>query len=161
MSARTGRTQAVHDVGELPFAIGFESGSAWVASYGADAVVEIRASDGVVASTPVPGGPASTTILRSAVWVNSYSDGKIRRVERIGGAVTDVVPAGKAAAASVRLHGLAHGFGAVWATYGEGSVARIAADDPSSVRRLALGHRAGGVAVGAGSVWVTVQAPVA
>jgi hypothetical protein len=38
-------------------------------------------------------------------------------------------------------------------------VARIGVDDPSDVTRIELGHRAGGIAIGAGTVWVTVQEP--
>jgi hypothetical protein len=60
----------------------------------------------------------------------------------------------------LRLCDVAVGFGAVWATYAGSDVVRIDEDDASHVARIELGHRAGGITLGAGAVWVTVQAPI-
>jgi streptogramin lyase len=162
INARTGRVQADQRVGPLPFGIKFADGSSWVASYGGDSVLELRAADDVARRIRVPGGPITATVTAHTLWVNSYSDGSLRRVELTGAApVTDVVHIGQASGVAARFHDIAYGFGSVWATYGQGAVARVDVDEPGMATRIELGHRAGGLAIGAGRVWVTVQVPIA
>jgi class 3 adenylate cyclase/streptogramin lyase len=162
ISTRTGRVQADRKVDPLPFAIEFADGSSWVSSYGGDSVLEVRAADNVARRIRVPGGPIATTVTTRTLWVNSYSDGSVRRVELTGAApVTDVVHIGQASGVAARFHDIAYGFGTVWATYGQGAVARIDVEDPGTATRIELGHRAGGLAIGGGRVWVTVQVPIA
>jgi ABC-type transport system substrate-binding protein/DNA-binding SARP family transcriptional activator len=84
------------------------------------------------------------------VWAAVNPDGTVWKVGQDGGIVTTIqLPA--------RVAGLVYGDGAVWAIDGDaGTVIRI---DPTTdaERRYRLGHRASGVAAGAGLVAVGVE----
>jgi class 3 adenylate cyclase len=157
VNLRTRRT-VEYSVADRPFGATYAEGSAWVASYGGDAVTEIRASDAETREISSPGGPVNLAVDDGALWVGSFSDGRARRIDAQSGGATNIVETGAGSATVVHID-LAIGFGAVWATSGTGTLTRIDLDDPNDVRRIDLGHRAGGIALGAGAVWVTVQEP--
>ncbi len=118
--------------GTLPSAVATGFDAVWVANTG-DNVVRINPrTNGVVRPISVGGGPRGIAVGEGAVWVTSEADDLVFRIDA----------------------------GAVWvANSADGTVSRIDPETNKVVETIAVGNRPVGIAVGGGSVWVSVQQP--
>lgn len=148
------RVELVVPVGIRPGAVAVGGGSIWVAN------VEDRTLTWIPLETArvrkniaLPATPTGIAFGEGAVWVAHGLRGQLSRVDPTFAQVTKTVDATRTAFGT-SSGSVAVGFGAVWAAYGDSTLARL---DPSTTRRTGAafaGYHPVGVAVGAGSVWV-------
>jgi DNA-binding beta-propeller fold protein YncE len=125
----------------------------WVTSPGEGTVVRYAANNGELLAT-IEVAPLVFVILigREAVWVSGEMDGG--NVYRIDPAANEVVAT--ISVPSPFAHGLAEGFGAVWASARENQV--IYRIDPATnavTTTIEMPSLIGGIAVGPDAVWTT------
>jgi DNA-binding beta-propeller fold protein YncE len=127
-------------------------------------LVRIDPGTGAVRPTAIHGPAYALAAAFGSVWIPSYEDGRLTRVDaRTGHVVASIAGVGNAAEA------IAAGFGSVWVAsvgpwrkgrggvmvpYGPGSVTRIDPTTNRVVARIGAGRGAGAIAVGEGAVWV-------
>lgn len=133
--------------------VSFESFDASFTTEVAGAVQRLDPTSGTPLGAPIPVGRQPMVIIASAeaVWVSNLADGTVSRIDPVLGTVSATIPV------VGRPFGLAHGFGSIWvANEADGKVSRI---DPTTNQVVATIptqlYAAEGVAVGAGSVWVS------
>ena len=141
-------------VGIRPGAVAEGGGSIWVAN------VEDRTVTWIALRTArarkniaLPATPTGIAFGEGAVWVAHGLRGQLSSVDPTFARVTKTVDATRTAFGT-STGSVVVGFGAVWAAYGDSTLARI---DPATARRTGAvfaGNRPVGIAVGAGSVWV-------
>ncbi len=101
-----------------------------------------------VRTTDLGGAPGAIVVTEDAVWVADGRRGRLLEVDPASGAVR-----GRPVRAQAPL-ALAAGDGALWVASGTGAVSRLDAARRRLVDRARVADP-GGIAVGAGSVWVT------
>jgi virginiamycin B lyase len=134
-------------------------GSVWVPSDAAGVLSRIDPdTNGVVAEIYVAGRPSSAVLDGDALWVTSAAGDVLAKVSPHSTEVGETLKVGG------RPGRLAAGDEAVWVlNHGDGTVSRVAATTGKLVAtiRVADGPVEGDIAVGAGSVWVSVPgAPI-
>jgi class 3 adenylate cyclase/streptogramin lyase len=143
-------------VGSRPAALAWAKGSLWVPNYYSNSVSRVRGGTNRVDTVEEIRGPFPIAISSDSVWVGQDSGHRVARIDpetfRYDGAVILGV---KREGADV--DSIAAGEGGIWATTpGDSALWRI---DPTTnqARRIALGYRPTGVAVGGGVVWVAID----
>ena len=97
----------------------------------------------------IPGQANAIALGEGAVWVASYLDDVIRRIDPESGGVMATIPVGSGPIA-IAVTG-----GAVWvANQNDGSVSRIDPRTNSVMKAISVGSAPSSVAAGAGAVWV-------
>jgi YVTN family beta-propeller protein len=154
IDARTNKTVARIEAGELPAGVAVGGGAVWVTDVYADAVTRVDPKTNLVGETIRVGrGPTAIAYGAGAVWVAASLDDSVVRIDPTTNAPTARIAVGDLPA------GIAVGEGAVWvANAGDGTVSRIDPKENTVVRTIDTGGSPGGVAVAAGLVWVTVRA---
>jgi YVTN family beta-propeller protein len=132
-------------------AVGVGFGSVWATIYEDGTVHRLDPNGGqVVATIHVGEGPLWISVDDDAVWVSNQSSGTATRIDPATNEVAAEIDIGGA----FRGGDIAAGDGVVWAATGDGPLSLI---DPSTdeVIRQWESHGADGLALGAGSVWVS------
>lgn len=155
---QAGRPARVTD----PTGLAIGSGSVWVSSGAANAVVRLDGATGRATGAPIPVGrdPGDVAVLGSNVWVANTGDGTLSRLDASTGK-TDGPPVKLVRDGQVL--GLATGDGALWAAVTTDPLARqvdVLRLEPDTGKRDGAAMRVrGGVpldlAAGLGTVWVT------
>jgi YVTN family beta-propeller protein len=146
----------------VPVAVTPGFGSLWVSFESYDStytnnvqgmVQRVDPASGTLIGAPIPVGRQPSVICASpeAIWVSNYADGSVTRIDPALGQVTATVAVGG------NPFGLAHGFGSIWvANEANSTVSRIDAITSAVAATVPMQlNGADGVAVGAGSVWVS------
>ncbi|HKY54370.1 MAG TPA: hypothetical protein VJM08_08700 [Anaerolineales bacterium] len=155
IDAQSGEVLATINVPRAPMSLAVTPEGIWVVNFGGggDTVMRIDPENYEIAGEPVETGraPISLAVGDGSVWVASHD----------GHSVTRIDPLTHQVVASITLneepHRIAYGEGAVWvANWHVNSISRI---DPQTNQivgePIPVGHHAGNLAVGFGSVWVT------
>jgi DNA-binding beta-propeller fold protein YncE len=151
----TGRTAATITVGRAPLDLVATPGAVWVTNSGGggNSVARIDPATNRLAGRPVTTGasPQSLAAGGGSVWVANHDAATVTRLDLASGKVLADIPVPS------EPHRVAYGAGAAWVgNWHDNSVSRI---DPATNRvvgsPIPIGHRAGNLVVGAGSVWVT------
>ena len=149
---RTDRVVARTPVGNLPLFMTFGYGSAWVSNFHDDSLTVVRPGTAHTETVEVPGGPLGVAAGAGAIWVVTYFNRKLVRIDPDTRRVVARIPLG-AGPLSVAVGG-----GSVWVTNRDArAVSRI---DPATDRVVSLVRLESspwGVAYGRGRVWVTTQ----
>ena len=140
--------------GYTPAGIAVGMGALWVANYNANTVSRLDPTS-LEPASPHPinvgKGPIGLAVGGGAVWVADSFENEVSRIDPLTDASTST-PVGRHPVAVV------FGYGSVWvANSKSGTVSRI---DPKTGRLVAtirVGGDPGGIAIGAGRVWVTVD----
>ena len=107
----------------------------------------------VVATIAVGAGPTQVTVAAGAVWVGGWGTGRLVRVDPATNRVAARIPVGRPQESPIAIAATAR---AVWVVdFGDAQVLRV---DPATnrvVARIPVRGGAGGIAAGAGAVWVT------
>jgi virginiamycin B lyase len=107
----------------------------------------------VVATIAVAAAPTQVTVAAGAVWVGGWDTGTLVRVDPATNRVAARIPVGRAQESPIAIAATAR---AVWVVdFGDAQVLRV---DPATnrvVARIPVRGGAGGIAAGAGAVWVT------
>jgi sugar lactone lactonase YvrE len=107
----------------------------------------------VVATIAVGAAPTQVTVAADAVWVGGWGTGKLVRVDPATNRVAARIPVGRPQESPIAIAATAQ---AVWVVnFGDAQVLRV---DPATnrvVTRIPVRGGAGGIAAGAGAVWVT------
>ena len=142
------------DVGIRPRSIAARSGPVWVANTADQTLARIAPGTGLVQKyVTLPATPTGLAVGFGFVWVAHGLTGQLSKVDPTLDRVAETKPVTRTGFGTA-TGGVAVGLGAVWAVYGDSTLARI---DPRTVERTGAtfaGIRPVGVAVGAGSVWV-------
>lgn len=142
------------EVGGGPAAVGYGSGSVWVANADDGTVSRIDPGTHEVLKVIGVGSPVDLAVGRGAIWVADGIDGSVSRIDpETDTVVAEVDLSQPEAVLPLTVQGVAAGDGAVWAALGR-KLIRI---DPSTNRIVAsvdLGSGTLAVAAGHGSVWV-------
>jgi YVTN family beta-propeller protein len=152
----TGHTEATITVGRAPLDLAATPGAVWFthSGGGGDSVARIDPRTNRLAGRPVRTGasPQSLATGGGSLWVANHDERTVTRIDQASGKVVANIPVPS------EPHRVAYGAGAAWVgNWHDNSVSRI---DPATNRvvgsPIPIGfHRAGNLAVGAGSVWVT------
>jgi YVTN family beta-propeller protein len=139
-------------VGSLPLYMTFGYGAAWVANYKGDSISVVRPGSARAETIPVPAGPLGIAAGADAVWVVSFWDREVARIDPETRRVLRRIPVGDGPLA------VAVGGGSVWVTNREDrSITRI---DPRTDRvtgTIQLHAAPYGVRFAHGRLWVTTQ----
>lgn len=138
-----------------PMSVVFTPEAVWVVNFGqsGDAVIRIDPKTNQIIGDPIQTGraPLSLALGEESVWVANHDAHTVTRIDSTTGQViaSITVPS--------EPHRVAFGEGAVWvANWHINSVTRIDAQTNQVVGEpIPIGFRAGNMAVGLGSVWVT------
>jgi virginiamycin B lyase len=107
----------------------------------------------VVATIALGGASSQVAVVAGAVWVGGWDTGKLVRVDPATNQVMARIPVGRSQESPVAIAAMAQ---AVWVVdFGDAQVLRV---DPATnrvVARIPVRGGAGGIAAGAGVVWVT------
>jgi DNA-binding SARP family transcriptional activator len=148
------RVDTTVPVGIGPGPIAARAGAVWVANVEDGTLTRIAPETGrVVRNLSLPATPTGLAVGAGGVWVAHGRRGQLSRVDPTFAVVTRTIDVTRTAFGT-STGGVAVGFGAVWAVYGDSTLARV---DPRSVRRTGATFAGIGpvdVAVGEGSVWV-------
>ena len=142
-------------VGVRPGPLAAGASSVWVGNRADPSLtrIAIRAVE-VVRNLPLPATPTGLAVeAGTAVWVAHGRLGRLSKVDSTFARVAKTIPVTRTAFGT-STGSVAFGFDAVWAVYGDSTLARI---DPATVRRTGAtfaGVGPAGITVGAGSVWV-------
>ncbi len=151
----TGEVLATIKVSRGPIDLAVGGGLIWVVNFGlnADTVSRIDPRTNQVIGEPIVTGkgPLSMAVGDGSVWVANHDARTITRIDLDTNQVVAKIPVPS------EPHRVAYGAGVVWvANWHDNSVSRI---DPKTNRvvgePIPIGFRAGNIAVGHGSVWVT------
>jgi YVTN family beta-propeller protein len=141
-------------VSRAPMSVVFTPGSVWVVNFGmGDTVVRIDPKTNQFIGDPIQTGraPLSLAVGEESVWVANHDAHTVTRIDSTTGQVIAniTVPS--------EPHRIAFGEEAVWvANWHINSVTRIDPQTDQVVGEpIPIGHPAGNMAVGLGSVWVT------
>ncbi len=153
VDAKTSRIIAEVPVGIRPGPIAFGKGSVWVGNVADRTLTRVNIGTRANAGTISLGNqtPTGIAVGEGAVWVAHGFLGKLSRVDPEFGQVTKTLDLAGTSGNGV----VAVGDRAVWAVYGESTLARV---DPVSVRLLGrglAGASPSGIVVANGAVWVT------
>lgn len=123
----------------------------WVTQTALNQVLQIDpASNQVMATIPVEGGPTEVSARRGAVWVLQYDTGQVARIDIETLSITGTVPVGETP------HGLEANVGGVWVA-GQFRLLRIDEAKLEIVNNLDVGFHPWGIAIGADSAWITLS----
>jgi YVTN family beta-propeller protein len=141
-------------VGPRPGPIAFGNGVVWVGNLGDRTLMRIDARRReIVRTVPLESRtPTGLAVGYAAVWVAHGRGGQLSRVDSQFNQVTTIEVAGTPFTS--QNGGVAVGAGAVWAVYGDSTVARIRPTDPRVTGKTYGGSAPAAVVVGSGSVWV-------
>jgi YVTN family beta-propeller protein len=152
-------------VGAGPVAVTTGAGSVWVADAGDRTLVRVNPNQRrIVGRTDLHRIPSQIAYGDAAVWVASAvgTDGVVQRIDPATGSVAATtlvrmgIDSGEALFAPPTPSALAAGAGRVWTNNLASNVSRMDASRPSVVTTaLPVGRSADGIAVGAGSLWIT------
>jgi YVTN family beta-propeller protein len=155
ISPRTRRLVAPIQVGSLPSAVSFGSGSVWVANKGDQTLSQIDPFTKAVVRTVRLGGltPDAVAAVPGAVWVLNSVSGSLLRIDPDVGRVAQRIQATGSFSPAGAGGGVAVGGGSVWAVSSSSTLVRL---DPSGghVVRSFAGRNPRGLAFGAGALWV-------
>jgi hypothetical protein len=133
--------------------VAYGRGALWLGDEKDDEVLRVDPTTGrVVRRVKVRGHPIAIAVGGGTVW--AVSSGSVSRIE--SGAATEV--------AGLRLTvshpaAVAVGYGAVWvAGVGDRTLTRISLEPKLTVKTIKLSNTPVGLALGAGRLWVTIQA---
>ena len=142
------------EVGIRPGPVAAHDGPVWVANVADQTLARIAPRTARVAKyVSLPATPTGVAVGFDAVWVAHGRRGQLSRVDPTFERVTETSDVTRTAFGT-STGSVAVGLGAVWAVYGDSTLARV---DPRTVERTGAtfaGVRPVGIAVGAGSVWV-------
>jgi YVTN family beta-propeller protein len=151
----SGEILATIKVSRGPMSLAFTPEGVWVVNFGmsGDTVVRIDPQTDQIVGDPVQTGraPLSVAVGEGSLWVANHDAQTITRIDLVTNEVVANI------AVPSEPHRVAYGEGAVWvANFHEDSVTRI---DPQTNEVIGapipIGHPAGNMAAGLGSVWVT------
>jgi YVTN family beta-propeller protein len=150
----TGETLATIKVSRGPMSLAFTPEAVWVVNFGlSDTVIRVDPNTNQIIGEPIVTGraPLSVAVGEGSLWVANHDAHTITRIDLATNQVVAniTVPS--------EPHRVAYGEGAVWvANFHVNSVTRI---DPQTNQvvgePIPIGHPAGNMAAGLGSLWVT------
>jgi YVTN family beta-propeller protein len=151
----TGEVLSTVKVSRGPMSLAFTPEAVWVVNFGmsGNTVIRIDPQTGQIVGDPVQTGraPLSVTVGEGSLWVANHDAHTITRIDLATNQVLAniTVPS--------EPHRVAYGEGAVWvANFHVNSVTRIDPQTNEIVGEpIPIGHPAGNMAAGLGSVWVT------
>ena len=129
------------------------AGSIWIVTKPSRLVRISPESNAITASTDLPAGATNVAFGANAIWVSSYEQDRLLRVDPATMAITDAVSVGP------KPRFLTVSDDAVWTlNQGDGSVSRVSLTKPKLVTTIACGipGQGGEIAFGAGHVWATM-----
>jgi hypothetical protein len=139
-------------VGRLPLFVTFGYGSAWVSNYKGDSVSVIRPGVARPETIRVEGGPLGIAAGEGAIWVVTYWNRQLVRIDPETRRVLRRIPIGAGPLA------VAVGAGAVWVTNRDGhSITRVDPKTNKVSRTIRLDAAPYGIRYGHGRMWVTTQ----
>jgi serine/threonine-protein kinase len=139
-------------VGKLPLFATFGYGSAWVANYKGDSVSVIRPGIARPETVRVGAGPLGIAAGEGAIWVVTYWNRRLVRIDPETRRVLARIPVG-AGPLSVAV-----GAGSVWVTNrDERTVTRVDPRTGKVARTIHLDSAPYGIRHGHGRIWVTTQ----
>ncbi len=152
---QSGAVVATIKVSRAPMSLAFTPEVIWVVNFGAngDVVIRIDPKTNQIAGDPIRTGraPLSLAVGEGSLWVANHDAHTVTRIDLTTYQVLAniTVPS--------EPHRIAYGEGAVWvANWHVNSVTRIDPQTNEIVGEpIPIGHPAGNMAVGLGSVWVT------
>jgi virginiamycin B lyase len=107
----------------------------------------------VVATIAVDAGPTQVTVAGGAVWVGGWDSGRLVRVDPATNRVVARIPVGRPQQSPIAIAATPQ---AVWVVdFGDARVLRVDLASNRVVARIPVRGGAGGIAAGAGGVWVT------
>jgi YVTN family beta-propeller protein len=149
---RTHKLVSSVPVGHLPLYVAFGYGSAWVANYKADSVSVVRPGSDKPERIEVHQGPLGITSGEGAIWVVTYWNRQVVRIDPETRRVVKSIPVGAGPL------GVAVGGGAVWVTNRESrSITRIDPATNKVTKTISLDSAPWGIRFGHGRIWVTTQ----
>ena len=150
----TGKVTGAIPVGIRPGPVAAATSSLWVGNVDDRNLtrIDVRRREAVATVSldgRTPTGVAATT---HAVWVAHGRGGELSRVQPRFGQITTI---GITSPPYAAPHGsVAVGEGAVWAVYGDSTLARVEPNGPRVTATTLTGANSAGVVVGDGSIWV-------
>lgn len=153
-------------VGENPNGVAVVSGQVWVLNtekaHEHGSLVRFPADSSFATGSsptgrPLPLGrePNSITVFHGQIWVANSKGPAGPTVQRINPGSASIGEPLLVGPPGTHLIGIAAGEGAVWAASSDGTISRIAGPTEVSALPGKLGFEPHGIAVGAGSLWVT------
>ena len=134
--------------------IAFGAGSAWMVTDKRGTLVRIDPADNqTVAEIRLPPGSVNVNFGEGAVWVSSTKENVLTRVDPATNLIVETITVGK------KPRFFAVGEGAVWVlNQGDGSVSKIDVKTNKVAETIQAGTPGlgGDIALGGGSVWITV-----
>jgi serine/threonine-protein kinase len=144
-------TGLVLGVGAWATSVTFAGHAAWVALSGKGDLVRIDARDGARVRVSAGRVPIGAAVGFGSVWVTSFEDDVVRRLNPVTGEVEAVVRVGRGPFA------VATGAGSVWvANHAACTVSRVDPEHGKVIATIPTRFFPAAVHVGAGAVWVTV-----
>lgn len=149
---RTRRLVSSIPVGHLPLFVAFGYGSAWVSNYRGNSVSVIRPGGRAPETIAVEGGPLGIAAGARAIWVVTYWNRRLVRIDPETRRVLAGIPVGNGPL------GVAVGAGAVWVTNRDSrTISRIDPATNTVTRTIHLDVVPQGIHFAHGQVWVTTQ----
>jgi YVTN family beta-propeller protein len=151
----TGEVLSTVKVPRAPMSVAFTPKAVWVVNFGqnGDTIMRIDPGTNQIVGEPIQTGhaPLSVTVGEGSVWVANHDAHTVTRVDLATNQVIANI------AVPSEPHRVAFGEGAVWvANWHLNSVTRIDAQTNEIVGEpIPIGHPAGNMAAGLGSLWVT------
>jgi YVTN family beta-propeller protein len=134
--------------------IAFGAGSAWMVTDKRGTLVRIDPADNkTVAEIRIPPGSFNVNFGESAIWATSTTENILTRVDPATNLIVETISVGK------KPRFFAVGDGAVWVlNQGDGSVSKVDVKTNKVAQTIQAGTPGDGgyIALGAGSVWITV-----
>jgi len=158
----TSRPVSWASIGFGPGGIGVGEGAVWASNTESSSVSKINPASGKTMRTfdvgvvkTEPSGPGPIVAAFGSVWVADYAYGVVYRIDPATTRILATIPF---AGASIDfVSGIAEADGSIWVTSsGSTAVTRIDPATNSIVDTIDLPYKPDGLAVGGGSVWVTV-----
>jgi len=138
---------------EVPMAMTYGQGAAWVAVVGSDELLRIDSNSGETTRIPVGFGPSGLAYGFGSIWATMVGAGTVWRIDPKKRRVSDVIDVGSGPL------GVAVGAGSVWvANHCDGTVSRIDPATGDVTETIRVGHFPKWLAVGRRHAWVTVAA---
>jgi streptogramin lyase len=152
INLKTAKIEGAIPVGPDPFDVKIGEGAAWVTNGADGSVSRVNLDDLSVERIPVGLSPGPLAIAFGSVWVIAgRSKDTVWRLNPETRQPDDVIPLG---GAPFNIEADAHG---VWAALREsGTIVRIDPRSNTVTKRVHLGYKPQGMAVGPGALWVTV-----
>ncbi|HXK04227.1 MAG TPA: hypothetical protein VMS37_17620 [Verrucomicrobiae bacterium] len=134
--------------------IAFGAGSAWAVTDKRGTLVRIDpANNQAVAEIRLPTGSFNVNFGEGAVWATSTTENVLTRIDPATNLIVETIPVGK------KPRFFAVGEGAVWVlNQGDGSVSKVDVKTNKVAETIQAGTpgQGGDIALGGGSVWITV-----